>query len=433
MENGIEYFNKMQPIASNVSFFIPSPVLIYVMPNTFVQFKRQSSASEEVGIIISINAEAHNLQVRLFLSWQQMMQRISPDRIGNVSFWCRQNAKHPPFYLCDSDIVVEIAASDIIGLAFVFHESDSILRQLDGLANTYVVTSIYLSQSLKVEHAKTFFSFPCQVNEALPTCCSSMIFEQITKIKNKIQLAMNTRSLKSKNVQSVQLENVHRLTWHYITRDSPNYRVEIVSSYGTVKVTFMENDSCVVQKWRELQETFLLSTAQHFRFAKLLLGTCVGVGVRCIIRCSLKNAGRLERMESCHQISVGDTINAIKFDGNDTIHVMRGITFRYMPSTSNLSVTIRFSRYNDARDVRAILKARNISTAQVDDDDMASMDNDDASDATDEGNVWPFHSNTEIEGSKIKDIDIRNQVVTMENNIRHTFNEAIDKINSSIQ
>ena len=55
------------------------------------------------------------------------------------------------------------------------------------------------------------------------------------------------------------------------------------------------------------------------------------------------------------------------------------------------------------------------------------------SDATDEGNVWPFHSDTEIEGSKIKGIDISNQVVTMENNIRQIFNETIDKINSSIQ
>jgi len=85
------------------------------------------------------------------------------------------------------------------------------------------------------------------------------------------------------------------------------------------------------------------------------------------------------------------------------------------------------------RDIKAILQARNISTSQVDVEDLDSLSNDDASDATDEGNVWPFHSDTEIEGSKIKAIDIRNQVVTTENNIRHTFNETIDKINSSIQ
>jgi hypothetical protein len=196
--DGFGYGNNMHPIASNVSIFIPNPVSIYVMPNTFIRFKRQSSTSEEVGIITSIDAEAHQLQIRLFLSWQQMMQRIGPDRIGNVPFWCRQNAKHPPFYLCDSDIVIEIAASDILGLGFVFHESDKILRQLDGMANTYIVTSIYLLQSMKVEHTRSFFSFPCQVNKPLPTCFSSMIFEQIIKIKKKIQLAMNTRSGKSK-------------------------------------------------------------------------------------------------------------------------------------------------------------------------------------------------------------------------------------------
>jgi hypothetical protein len=125
-----------------------------------------------------------------------MMQCISPDRIGNFSFWRRRNAKKPPFYLCDADIVLEIAASDIIGLAFLCHESDRILRQLGGLANTYAVTSIYLSQSLKVEHTRTLFSFPCQVNEALLTCCSSIIFEQTIKNKNKTQLAMNTRGVK---------------------------------------------------------------------------------------------------------------------------------------------------------------------------------------------------------------------------------------------
>jgi len=291
MENGIEYFINRQPIASNISIFIPDPVAIYVTPNTFVRFKRRSIASEEVGIITHISAEAQQLQIRLFLSWQQMMQHVGPDRVGNVSFWCRRNAKHPPFYLCDSDIVIEIAASAIIGLAFVFHESDNVVRQLDGLANTYIVTSIYLSQSMKVEHTRSFCSFPSQVHEPLPTCFSSMIFEQILKIKNKIQLAMNTRSGKSKNVHSIQLENIHRLTWRYMTRDAPIYGVEIVSSYGTVKVTFMEKDSCVVQKWRDLQESFLLSTPQHFRFAKLLLGECVGLGVRCIIRCSLRNTG----------------------------------------------------------------------------------------------------------------------------------------------
>jgi hypothetical protein len=103
-----------------------------------------------------------------------MMQHVGPDRVGNVSFWCRRNAKHPPFYLCDSDIVIEIAASAIIGLAFVFHESDNVVRQLDGLANTYIVTSIYLSQSMKVEHTRSFCSFPSQVHEPLPTCFSSI-------------------------------------------------------------------------------------------------------------------------------------------------------------------------------------------------------------------------------------------------------------------
>jgi hypothetical protein len=49
-----------------------------------------------------------------------------------------------------------------------------------------------------------------------------------------------------------------------------------------------------------------------------------------------------------------------------------------------IHVTIRFSRLNDMRDIIAIFKARHISAAEVDDDDMASLNNDDTSDTTDE-------------------------------------------------
>jgi hypothetical protein len=339
MENGID-INYIQSISSNVSLFIPDPVSIYVTTNTFVKFKRESSTSDEVGMIIGIDVQSQQLQIRLFLSWVQLLRHIGPDRVGNISFWRRRNAKHPPFYLCDSDIVVEMHTGNVKGLAFMFHESDNVVRQLDGLANTYIVTSIYYSMLMKLEHKRSFFSFPCQVNEPLPLCAPSMIFEQVLKIKNKVQVALNTRSGKSRNVQNIQLDNVNRLTWQYTTKDAARYGVVVGSSYGVVQVTFMESDTCVVQKWRNLQESFILSAPEHFRFAKLLLGTSVGLGIRCPIRCNLKGAGHLERVENYHQISVGDTINAIKFDNDGATHVARGISFRYVPSTTTLFITI---------------------------------------------------------------------------------------------
>jgi hypothetical protein len=156
MENGID-INYIQSISSNVSLFIPDPVSIYVTTNTFVRFKRESSTSDEVGMIIGIDVQSQQLQIRLFLSWVQLLRHTGPDRVGNISFSRHRNAKHPPFYLCDSDIVVEIHTGNVKGLAFVFHESDNVVRQLDGLTNTYIVTSIYYSMLMKLEHKRSFF------------------------------------------------------------------------------------------------------------------------------------------------------------------------------------------------------------------------------------------------------------------------------------
>jgi hypothetical protein len=72
-----------------------------------------------------------------------------------------------------------------------------------------------------------------------------------------------------------------------MTSDLARYGIEVGCYYGTVKVTFMEADSCVVQKWRDVQETFTLCSREHFKFAKELLGTSVGLGVRCTLKCSL--------------------------------------------------------------------------------------------------------------------------------------------------
>jgi hypothetical protein len=137
-------------------------------------------------MVVKIDAVEEHVQVRHFFSWSLLMQGIVPIRPDKISFWKQHNATRPPFYLCDSDIVVDIPASNVKGLAFVFHESDSVVHQLDGMANTFVVSSVFLSNSMIVRHTRSFFSFPCHHNFPLPTCCSSMIFEQMMRIKGKM-------------------------------------------------------------------------------------------------------------------------------------------------------------------------------------------------------------------------------------------------------
>jgi hypothetical protein len=431
MQNGGDY---LSPTICNTSLFIPYPVSIYVTANTFVRYNDdRNGGSDSIGMILKIySPEEERVQIRCFLSWAQLVQHIGPERIGNLSFWRRRNAIHPPFYLCDSDIVVDITARSIKGLAFVFHESDNILRRLDGIANTFIVSSIYLSRAMMIRHNRTFFSFPCQRNLALPTCFASMIFEQVLMIKNKLQAALNTRSMVARNVQTIHIDNINRLTWHYMTRNAVSNGVEIGSSYGTVKVTFMEGDSCIVQKWRDIQETFSLCRPEHFHCAKLLFGASAGLGVRAVIPLSLRRAGRLERVENFHQISIGDTINVVAFGDHDAERVKRGFFFRYMPSTCTLSITIRFSRIHQHNVVKRILRARHIAVPS-DDSSCGSEDMDDVSISTDEGDAWPLHSDTEIHGSKIIGIDISNQQVITENLSINSIDVVINIINDMLQ
>jgi hypothetical protein len=440
MLNGQGY-NVNHPRISNVSLFIPHPVSIYVTHNTFIQYGvNDDPSNDSIGMVVQIDAVEQHLHVRRFFSWAQLMYQISPVRLENVSFWKRHNSTRPPMYLCDSDVVVDILASNVKGLAFVFHESDPVVRQLDGMANTFVVSSVFNSQSMIVRHVRSFFSFPCHHNFPLPTCCSSMIFEQMMRIKGKMQLALNTRSMNSKNVQTINLENISRLTWHYMTRMAVNYGLEIANSYGTVRTTFMEGDSCVVQKWRDIQETFSLNTPEHFHFAKLLFGTCVGLGVRAVIPVNLKNTPRLERAENYHSIHVGDTINVVPFTHRGHESVGRGLYFRYMGSTCNLTITIRFSQLTRPSQIRAALRARHVATVDLP-DDMSSEGSgtgngdgiDDATVATPEGNVWPFHADTEINSSKISYIDLENRRVATEDGSFYSFNDAIQHLNSLIR
>jgi hypothetical protein len=87
--------------------------------------------------------------------------------------------------------------------------------------------------------------------------------------------------------------------------------------------------------------------------------------------------------------------------------------------------------------IRATLRARHISTIDLD-DDMSSEGSvdpavDDISVVSAEGNVWPFHSDIEINNSLVTCINLVSRTVATEDTRIYSFNEAIEHLNSLIR
>jgi hypothetical protein len=196
------------------------------------------------------------LSFTFFLSWQQLVVLAGLDNVGNFSFWLRRNSREPPMFLCDSDMQQNAPVSSIVGLAFVFHEKENVIRQLVGIQNTYCVSSIYLLDSKTISHCRSFFSFPSTHHAMLPSCFPSMVFEQLTRLHYKMQTALNTKAMRAKSVTCIQLDNISQFTWDYMTIDLAASGIEVTNSYAVVKASFMEKDSLTVQKWREQQQSF---------------------------------------------------------------------------------------------------------------------------------------------------------------------------------
>ncbi len=230
------------------SLFLTHPVNIIVTTNTFVRFHNERG-SEDIGLIVQLNAAERSVKMRLFLTWQQLVQLVGPDRVTNISFWPRQNSLKHPIFLCDSDIVVETSVSTIIGLAFVFHVDESVVRQLDGIRDTYCISSLYFSQN------------------------------HLMHVRNKVQQSLNTKAMRAKNVVTVNIENFNKLTWSYVTRHLAGEGIDLLESFAVVKNVFMEKDALVVQKRRERQQSFTLFSLEHFVVARQIFGASAGLGI----------------------------------------------------------------------------------------------------------------------------------------------------------
>ena len=125
-----------------LSLFIPHPVNIYIAVNTFIKYIHEGA--ESIGLIQSINTDHRVVTLRRFMSWVELLDYVGDDVFANISVW-PDYVRSYPLYLCDTDVTMAIPVECIQGIAFVFYINDPILDAIQGMENTYQVTSQFAS------------------------------------------------------------------------------------------------------------------------------------------------------------------------------------------------------------------------------------------------------------------------------------------------
>jgi hypothetical protein len=229
-----------------VSLLCPPPANVILTANTFVHFRHQNSVI--VGLVLTISPSEMLLSIRLFLTWNDVKERLGALNLPqNISFWPKT-----PFYLCDTDIVVNnVSLDSIIGLAFVFYDSSPMVRQVIGMKNTNRVTScVWFSQHI-FTHGVTFKPYPSERFQGLlMSCFPSMIMSQLLCVKRELERLMNTRSLSSRNTAVVHINNIDMYTWNYMMKDAP---VAIEAKTVVSRAGHVHLNEFIQQSWREPQ------------------------------------------------------------------------------------------------------------------------------------------------------------------------------------
>lgn len=101
------------------SLYIGDPINIYVCNNTFIEFN-DGAIDDFVGLVIKLSSSESRMVVWKFLTLEQLYQQFPEARIEGVSYWPHKSYNKPPFFLYDIDLLVEISAASIKGIAFVF-------------------------------------------------------------------------------------------------------------------------------------------------------------------------------------------------------------------------------------------------------------------------------------------------------------------------
>ena len=391
-----------------LSIFLPD-CNIHVTTNTFVRF--MEGETECLGMVIGINVAERAFTVRRFFSSQQLRLIVDNSR-NDISFWPRLGQSESPSYVCDSDIIIEVGHAAVKGLAFVFFESDPSVRQVRGMANVFVASSFLHTKTMTLWHCQSFSSFPStSPHRILNTCFPSTIFNQLIAMKSSMQSALNTRGKNARNVVVCKIPNFSVSTWDYI---KSLLLQDVEFSPVVTKTTFILRDELVVEKWRTTQEEVNFTLPEHLVVAQKIFGVSVGLGVRVFLACAMgKSNGRVA---SHRVISKTDTINVVPFEPEEQELVRRGIVLRYIPKQSHLSVTIRFRRVTGEARILPYLQSRG---AIYEEEEEAAA-------------VWPLHSDTTIRNRLISKLNLREQVVGLDNGETVSYDQAIADISDRL-
>jgi hypothetical protein len=170
-----------------LSLFIPKPINIHITKNTFIRYGGRNKNMSEIGLIESINHEHITVTVRQFLGFSDLQDTIGDRRIPNVSFWPSEASHHPP-YLCDLDLHALVPIERVQGIAFIFLYKDNMVKKLYGLANVFVVSSVFNSTLGTIHHHHSILPFPSlDTNSHLLSCFPSTMLRQIFGIKEAVQ------------------------------------------------------------------------------------------------------------------------------------------------------------------------------------------------------------------------------------------------------
>jgi hypothetical protein len=226
-----------------------------------------------------------------------------------------------------------------------------------------------------------------------------------------MQSALNTRGKNARNVVVCKIPNFSVSTWDYI---KSLLLQDVEFSPVVTKTTFILRDELVVEKWRTRQEEVNLTLPEHLVVAQKIFGVSVGLGVRVFLACAVgKSNGRVA---SHRVISKTDTINVVPFEPEEQELVRRGIVLRYIPKQSHLSVTIRFRRVTGEARILPYLQSRG---AIYEEEEEAAA-------------VWPLHSDTTIINRLISKLNLREQVVGLDNGETVSYDQAIADISDRL-
>lgn len=124
-------------------------------------------------------------------------------------------------FLCDTNVIITILVASIQRLAFVLYIDESMLPLVQGLRDTYLVSSVFLLLSCLSAIEKCFFSF---LSISLIIFYWHVLLCHHSKrvwCWSKWSVHLHTRSINGKCSQICHTNNISSLTWLYIIQDLP--------------------------------------------------------------------------------------------------------------------------------------------------------------------------------------------------------------------